>query len=155
MPNKTQAASIAAACAMCLPLLMSSEGWRLKTYLDPVKIPTVCAGLTGPGIKMGQTYTDAECRQMTQARLDKEAQAVAACLPASTPVPALAAFLDLSHNIGIAGFCASRPAREARAGQLAQACRDLQLYVYAGGKKLPGLVTRRAAERALCEKGLR
>lgn len=37
------------------------------------------------------------------------------------------------------------------AGEYQDACIELSRYVYAGGKKLPGLVTRRYHERQLCD----
>ncbi|HHG5564729.1 TPA: glycoside hydrolase family protein [Pseudomonas aeruginosa] len=44
--------------------------------------------------------------------------------------------------------------RKLNAGDVRGACAELSRWVYAGGKKLGGLVRRRAAERELCEIGL-
>lgn len=152
-PTPSVAAKTGAAIALCLPLLMQSEGNRLTTYLDPVGIPTVCAGLTGPDIKLGQKFTPEQCAMMTRARLDKEAAAIAKCLPPTLPTPMFAAFLDLSHNIGMAGFCKSQSAAKARAGDLKGACAAVMGWCKECSL-LPGILTRRKAERALCEKGL-
>ncbi|HTD03821.1 lysozyme [Undibacterium sp.] len=44
--------------------------------------------------------------------------------------------------------------RKLNAGDYAGACNELPRWVYAGGKILPGLVKRRAAEQELCLRGL-
>ncbi|MDE2472702.1 MAG: glycoside hydrolase family protein, partial [Bradyrhizobium sp.] len=62
----------------------------------------------------------------------------------------LAAFGDLAYNIGVPRFCHSTIARRFNAGDTAGACAAIKWYVYAGGKRLPGLVKRREAEFKLC-----
>lgn len=37
-----------------------------------------------------------------------------------------------------------------RAGNVTAACEQFPRWIYGGGKKLPGLVTRREKEKALC-----
>jgi lysozyme len=157
MANRGQIAggvlgSVLAACAVAAPVIVQREGWVTKTYADPVAISTVCAGVTGarPG-----TYTDAQCEQMTAQALVQHGVAIAQCLPANLPTDTRAAFTSFAYNIGDGAFCKSRVARHANAGELPAACAALSLYVYAGGKQLPGLVARRAEERALCMKGLK
>ena len=56
-----------------------------------------------------------------------------------------------AFNVGNARFCSSTLARKANAGDMAGACAELSRWTYAGGKPLPGLVKRRATERAICE----
>ncbi|WP_165830734.1 lysozyme [Phenylobacterium soli] len=147
-------AAVFASAAIAAPLVVNREGWVTKTYSDPVEIPTACAGVT-KGVVAGKTYTDEQCEQMTAQALVQHGLEVAHCLPENLPTDTRAAFLSFSYNIGSAGFCASRVAQLARAGRLGEACGALRLYVFAGKKKLPGLVARRAEEQALCERGLR
>jgi lysozyme len=66
----------------------------------------------------------------------------------------LAAATSLAFNIGTAAFCRSTAARRFNAGDLEGGCRAIGAFVFAGGRKLPGLVRRRAAEVALCLKGV-
>jgi lysozyme len=148
-------AAVFAAAAVAVPPLVHDEGWVTRTYPDPVAIPTACAGVTGAGVKAGATYSDAECQQMTGEAVLRIGLAVARCLPDRLPTQTRAAFTRAAYNLGPGAFCASRMAREARAGNLPAACAALSLYVYAGKRKLPGLVARRASERAQCEAGLR
>ena len=51
---------------------------------------------------------------------------------------------DLLHHAGAL-------ARKTNAGDLAGACAELSRWTYAGGRQLPGLIKRRAAEREMCE----
>lgn len=40
------------------------EGKENKTYIDPVGLPTVCAGSMDKAIKLDQTFTIKECMDM-------------------------------------------------------------------------------------------
>lgn len=147
-----------AAAAIATPALISHEGWITKTYGDPrygAALPTACAGVTGAGVAAGHTYTDAECEQMTAQALIRIGLAIAPCLPEKLPDQTRAAFLDFAYNVGPGAFCKSSVAKRAQEGNLGAACGALRLYVYAGGRKLPGLVNRRAEEQVQCERGLR
>lgn len=159
MANRSQIAggilgSVLAAAAVAAPTIVKWEGWETTPYRDPVQITTVCAGVT-EGVIPNHAYTDAECRQKTAEAEIRIGLAIAQCLPADLPVETRAAFTSVSYNLGPAKFCTSSMARHANAGDLKAACAALSLYVFAGGRQLPGLVARRADERALCEKGLR
>lgn len=147
-------AAVMAAGALASPLIVNREGWVTRTYADPVGIPTACAGVT-KGVVAGRTYSDAECEQMTSAAIVQHGAEIAACLPENLPVETRAAFTSFAYNVGSSAFCKSKVAQLARQGRLGEACGALRLYVFAKGKKLPGLVARRADEQSLCEKGLK
>ncbi len=149
----TPLAAIAAACALAAPLTMASEGKVNAGYRDPVGIVTSCYGHTGAGAVLGRRYTDAECESQFKVDQLEHGWMVAACVPAGTPLRARAAFTDFAFNGGGGLFCKSSMARLAKAGDMAGACKALELYVYAGHRVLPGLVTRRRRERELCETG--
>lgn len=145
--------AILAAAGAAAGLVVTHEGWLNKTYLDPVGIPTACAGIT-EGVVKGRTYSDDECIALTVQAVAKHGSEIARCLPAHLPTDARAAFTSFSYNVGTGAFCKSTLARKANAGDLRGACAELSRWTYAGGRQLPGLVTRRAAERAMCERGL-
>ena len=65
-----------------------------------------------------------------------------------------AAFVSLAYNIGPSAFKKSTVVRRFRARDYAGACAAMEMWNKAGGRVLPGLVTRRADERALCEQGI-
>jgi len=61
-----------------------------------------------------------------------------------------AAFTDIIYNIGEDKFKHSTMLRLINEGKVTEACKELLKWVYAGGKKLPGLVARRQAEYTIC-----
>ncbi|MGJ0528202.1 lysozyme [Burkholderia gladioli] len=126
------------------------EGMVLRGYRDPIGIVTACAGHTATAI-FGKPYTVAECNQYLQDDLAEHAAGVVACVPEPLTVGERAAFVSFAYNVGVPKFCGSTMARKARDGDMAGACAELSKWVYAGGKVLPGLVKRRATERAICE----
>ena len=85
--------------------------------------------------------------------LAKHADALS-CVRAPLTDGQRAAFLSFAFNVGDDAFCRSTLVRKANAGDFDGACAELSRWIYAGGKQLPGLVKRRAAERQLCERGL-
>lgn len=71
------------------------------------------------------------------------------------------ATVSFAYNVGANAYCASTTARRFNAGDLRGACRAINeaddgrpQWVTARGRVLPGLVKRRAEERAICERGL-
>lgn len=158
-PRKVAAsgAALALILAVSTPLIAAHEGEVRATYRDPLGIATSCYGHTGPELRMGQTFTRQQCLATLDADQKKILAGVAGCTKAPLAVDTWAAFLSFSFNAGYGAYC-KRFAPLVNAGDVAGACRKLSLYVY-GHKngqavKLPGLVKRRATERALCEKGL-
>lgn len=149
--------------AAAVALVGAWEGLRTSAYRDPIGIPTVCYGETR-GVKMGDKYTVAECKEMLGDGLADFEQGIRRCLKAPDRIPdkSYVAFLSLAYNIGQGGFCKSSIARYANRyadsgnmGDLAEACNRLRLYNKAGGRVLRGLVRRRAEERLLCLEGVR
>lgn len=131
------------------------EGSPPAAYMDRLPqnpTPTACQGHTGPDVQVGKVYSAEQCAAWKRADLLKAAQAVQDCVHTPMTINQWGAYTDLAYNIGITAFCRSSVAAKANAGDAAGACRAISLYVNAGGRKLPGLVKRRAADRALCER---
>lgn len=142
-----------AAVALAVPLVQKYEGTVLRSYRDPVNVLTSCTGHTGPELRDGQTFTREQCEQMLYKDLAKHADALS-CVRAPLTDGQRAAFLSFAFNVGDDAFCRSTLVRKANAGDIDGACAELSRWTYAGGRQLPGLVKRRAAERQLCERGL-
>jgi lysozyme len=140
----------AGALALAVPLIAHFEGTVYRTYRDPIGILTSCTGHTGPELMMGQTWTQEQCNQQLYGDLLKHADALD-CVKAPMTDGQKAAFLSFAFNVGNSAFCQSTLVRKANQGNMAGACAELSRWTYAGGKELPGLVRRRAAERAMCE----
>lgn len=142
----------AAAIAAAVALISHYEGTVPRVYRDPVGILTACTGHVSPELKMGQTFTAEQCRQLLLKDIDKHAVALN-CIHSPLNEGQKVAFLSLAFNIGNAAFCNSTLVKMANSGNMAAACAQLSRWVYAKGQMLPGLVKRRKAERALCERG--
>lgn len=152
MEKKTKALAggvTAAAITIALPLIAQFEGLVARPYRDPVGILTVCYGHTGGDIEQ-KRYTKSECAELLARDARKHAQALS-CIKKPLADYQQAAFVSFAYNIGAAKFCASTLVKKANAGDMAGACAELSRWTKAGGRVLPGLVKRRAAERALCE----
>ena len=153
-PRQRLVATIgASSVALVVQLVVYYEGVVLRTYADPINKITACTGHTGPELRMGQTFTKEQCETMLYGDLLKHADALN-CIKTPLADNQKAAFLSFAFNVGNGAFCKSTLARKANAGDLIGACAELSRWVMAGGRELPGLVKRRAAERQLCEKGL-
>jgi len=168
--------SAAAAASMALGLatsaLQTDEGKRNTGYFDPARIPTDCFGHTGPDVVVGKRKTDAQCADQLQHDTDQHMKGVLRCTPSLAGHPyQLAAATRLTFNIGVPAYCGSTAARKFKAGDWHGAC-DAFLPWHnitvskpiaanctrraTGGYlcALPGLVSRRARERAMCLTGL-
>ncbi len=145
----------APAAALLLSIVPAFEGMRNDPYLDVVRVRTVCFGHTGADIET-RHYSDAECRAMLEKDLARHAAPVLACTPELKGKPyQTAAAVSFAYNAGTTAWCTSGMARDFRQGHDREACAGLSKWVYAGGRRVEGLVRRRTAERALCERGLR
>jgi len=140
----------AGAVALCVPLVMYFEGTIQRVYRDPIGILTSCTGHTGPELRMGMVFTKQQCEQQLLADLLKHSEALD-CIKVVMTDGQKAAFLSFAFNVGTGAFCGSTLARKANAGDMRGACAELSRWTLAGGKEMPGLVKRRAAERKVCE----
>lgn len=148
----------AAAAAALITNLPRLEGVVLVARPDPVGVVTACMGETRD-VHLGQRFTFAQCVAKLEPRLAEFAKAVDHCTPVeSMTVGQRVAVVDFAYNEGDGTYCRSSIAANFRAGDIAAACRSFNespkgrpQYVTAAGEELPGLVKRRAKERAWCE----
>lgn len=151
MSRTKLAAIVGAPCAgILLACVPAFEGMVLRGYRDPIGIVTACAGHTATAV-LGRPYSLEECNALLEADLLEHAQGVTRCVTKPLTTGQRAAFVSFAYNVGVAKFCRSTMARKANAGDMAGACAELSKWTLAGGKQLPGLVKRRASERAICE----
>jgi lysozyme len=136
--------------AILIPIVVYFEGTIPRAYRDPIGIITSCTGHTGPELKMGQTFTPEECRDQLEKDLLAHSAALN-CVPGDLAPHEKAAIISFSFNVGNAAFCKSTMARRFNEHNSRAACAELSRWTIAGGRELPGLVKRRAAERAVCE----
>lgn len=126
----------------------------LTAYLDIVKVPTICDGIT-KGVRMGMTRTPDQCAALLEQELIAHARPLIRCVPKlyGREHQVIAA-VSLSYNIGTAGFCRSSIAKLWNAGKWRAGCERFPLFNKAGGRIVRGLTMRRERERMICLQGL-
>ena len=139
-----------------LAFISQHEGKRNLTYPDPAHgwaVPTVCIGHTATAVR-GRWYSDQECLAL----LEQDAKIASTAVLKHAKVPLtqgeLDAYTSFVFNVGEGAYRNSTLLRKLNAGDRVGACDQLPRWTYAGGKQLPGLVTRRAEERKLCLRDL-
>ena len=134
-------------------LIKSFEACRLKAYLPtPNDVPTIGFGATGPDVKLGLTWTQAQADARFDADLAKFAAKVSALIGDAPTTPAqFGALVSLGYNIGTGqgGLATSTLLRLHKAGKYTEAAAEFGRWNKQAGKVLNGLTRRRAAETAL------
>lgn len=131
-------------------LVAPREGKVNGTYVDPVGIVTACYGHTGPELKLGQKFNDIECLNMLAKDLGKEEQYVDKYIKVPLNIYQKAALISWTHNFGPTKLRDSTMAKDFNKGDYIGGCNELTKWVYAGKKKMRGLVTSREKELAFC-----
>lgn len=134
----------------CVDLVKASEGLRLTAYRDSAGILTIGYGSTG-GIKPGQTITQAEAEEMLVDDLDEAAEGVRKLVTVPLTQGQFDALVSFTFNLGFGRLRDSTLLRLLNQRKYGEAAAQFKFWVMAAGETLPGLVKRRAAERALFE----
>lgn len=128
------------------------EGFEAKAYKCPAGVWTIGYGHTG-GVKAGQVITEEDARALLRADLETAAQRLAIVI--RDRVDQLtdnqyAALLSFVYNLGANQTWTIW--RKINAGEFDAVPDQMRKFVFAGKKKLQGLVNRRADEVALWQK---
>lgn len=162
-PSTTQIRSAIAVMVLAASTLVGiavHEDYKNEAYIPaPGDVPTIGFGTTA-GVRMGDKTTPTR----SLVRLLEEVEGIYAdgvkkCVTAPLYQHEYEAYVSLAYNIGVAGFCRKAlPGKPPNlidlinAGEYAEACKRIEAFKYGPGRKiLPGLVKRRAEERAICE----
>ena len=138
-----------------LELIGNAEGCRRATYICPAGIATDGIGNTH-GVATGRRKTDQQIANDWQRNiLDAETCVNRYAGGARLPDNTFSAAASIAFNAGCPTMQKSTMFRYFRQGQLVAGCNEFPRWVYAGGKKLPGLVIRRQAEKQLCLEGVK
>lgn len=148
---KALVASGASALAIAAAMVMPFEGVEYKPYRDVVGVLTVCYGHTGPDIIPDKNYTKAECKKLLDNDLKLVKAQVDPIITVEIPEPTRAALYSFTYNVGIGNFSSSTLLKLLNRSEFIPACEWLRAWVYAGGKKWKGLVTRREIEEEVCK----
>lgn len=136
-----------------LALIREFEGFRAAAYRDATGVWTIGYGHTSraglPPVTRGMIISRDEAERILAADVAQFAQGVRSRLTRPLNDQQFSALVSFAYNVGLGNFEKSSVRLAANAGDDARVQRRLALWVKAGGRTLPGLVRRRAAEAAL------
>jgi lysozyme len=139
-----------------LKLIAAHEGFRSKPYLCPAQRPTIGYGSTyyddGRLVTLNDTpITEAAAMALLRTVAAKFARQIMDATKVTLTPSQRDALTSFAYNLGFDALAASTLWRKLQAGDATGAAAQFDRWVHGGGKVLPGLVKRRAAERALFE----
>jgi len=131
------------------------EGLRLSAYKDVAGIWTIGYGHTSaagaPTVSAGMKITEAEAERILRADLAKFEARVERLVKVPLTDNQFAALVSFDYNTG--ALHKSTLLKKLNAGDYAAVPEELAKWVNAGGKRVQGLVNRRASEAGLWAKG--
>ena len=134
-------------------LICNFEGLRLKAYDDGVGVWTIGFGTTkypnGIRVKKGDTCTLDQAKAYMQNDLKSFEQTVNNTVKVPLNQNQFDALVSLAYNIGASAFSQSTLVKKLNANSISGAADQFDVWVNAGGKRMQGLVNRRAKEKAL------
>jgi lysozyme len=126
------------------------EGFSCKVYICPAGYPTIGYGHV---IRADETFNAAITEEAASALLRTDVSAAEAAVRRLINVPLtdgqFDALVSFTYNLGAGALQRSTLRRKVNRADHAAASAEFLKWVWAGGKKLPGLVKRRAAEAQL------
>ena len=136
-----------------LELIKRFEGLRTTAYRCPSGVWTIGYGHTAaagePRVDARMTITSGEADEILARDVAAFAHGVAAALKVNLPQPQFSALVSFAYNVGLDNFRGSSVLKAVNGGDTAAVPRRLLLWNRAGGRVLPGLTRRRAAEAEL------
>ncbi|AVX13784.1 lysozyme [Stutzerimonas stutzeri] len=133
-----------------LALIRQAEGLRLRAYKCPAGVWTIGYGTTA-GVKEGQVITKERAEELLRDDVKRFEDQVLRLVKVPLTQGQLDALVSFTYNLGAANLGNSTLLRLLNAGDYKGVAAQFDRWTKAGGKELPGLVKRRAAERALFE----
>jgi len=131
-----------------LDLIKRFEGCQLSAYRCPAGVLTIGYGHTH-GVHAGDTCTP----RQAELWLTEDCSVAELTIESNVKVPVnqnqFDALVSFVFNLGAGNFVKSTLLKKLNAGDYTGAAIEFDCWVNAGGRKLPGLVKRRAAEREL------
>ena len=125
------------------------EGCRLIAYQDIAGVWTIGYGHTGPEVFSGLVISQELAAEWLIDDLERHAAAISSAVKVSVSRNQFVALLSFAFNVGAAAFKRSSVLKNLNNGAPMQAAESFKLWVKAGGKRVTGLVRRRAAESKL------
>jgi lysozyme len=133
----------------CAKLTKDSEGLELHAYQDSGGVWTIGWGHTGADVKPGAVITEAEAETLLMDDLTHAGNAVNRRVTVQLSENEFDALTDFTFNLGEGALAGSTLLKLVNQSKMIEASEEFGKWVHAGGKVLPGLVKRRAAEQEL------
>lgn len=134
-------------------LIKEFEGLRLRAYRCPAGVPTIGYGTTvypdGRRVQMGDQITAEQAEEYLRHDLRGFERDVERMVRVPVSANQFSALVSFAYNLGAEALRKSTLLRLLNSHNFAGAAEQFGRWTYAAGKSLPGLVRRRAAERAL------
>ena len=134
-------------------IICGFEGKRLAAYDDGVGVWTIGFGTTvypnGIKVKKGDTCTEAQAKAYMAHDLKKFESAVNNAVKIPLNQNKFDALVSLAYNIGASAFSQSTLVKKLNTNDIRAAADQFDVWVNAGGKRMQGLINRRAKEKAL------
>ena len=142
------------ASSKCIALIKSFEGFCGKPYICPAGVPTIGYGSTRyeddtPVKLTDPTIDEHKAMVIMYATLRQYEDAVHRYVQIELNQDQFDALVDFAYNCGAQNLRTSTMLKYINAGDFKKAQAEFSKWVNGGGKKLPGLVRRREAERIL------
>ena len=131
-----------------LKIIKDAEGLRLKAYVCPAGVLTIGYGSTGKHVTPGLQITEDQAEKLLLNDLARFEEGVALQCPVATSNQ-FSALVSFAFNVGLESLRTSTLRRLHNEGKYGEAAEQFARWNKGGGRILPGLVKRRAAERAL------
>lgn len=136
-----------------IQLICAFEGKQLVAYDDGVGVWTIGFGTTiypnQHKVKKGDRCSDAQATQYMQHDLNKFEHAVNKMVTVPLTQNQFDALVSLSYNIGIGALRNATLLKKLNSGDYQAAANQFDVWINAGGKRVQGLVNRRAREKKL------
>lgn len=131
-----------------LGLIRHFEGCKLEAYQDSVGVWTIGYGHT-VGVREGTTCTEDEAEQYLREDIKRVETCVDKSVSADLTQGEFDSLCSFAFNLGCTALRNSTLLRLVNDGRMDEAAEQFRRWTHAGGRELPGLVTRRQAEREL------
>ncbi|HFZ1900062.1 TPA: lysozyme [Serratia marcescens] len=136
-----------------IELIKRFEGLELKAYPDSVGVWTIGYGWTqavdGKKIAPGMRIDQATADRLLKCGVVQYEQGVNQLVKVRITQGQFDALVSFAYNLGLRSLSTSTLLRKLNDGDKQGAADEFGRWVNAGGKRLDGLVTRRAAERRM------
>ncbi len=131
-----------------IDLIKRWEGFRSNAYLCPGNVWTIGYGHT-KNVYQGMCISKAQAEELLKSDLRYFEKAVKQLSKVELTQGQFDALVSFTFNVGVGAFKKSTLLRLVNQGDFLGAAKQFGRWVNANGKKLPGLVSRRAEEKQL------